>query len=98
MRVQSVDILGKKYHLQLDLKSSELEKISKDINKRLKLLLLEYTDFDKIDIMVFYLVELHEKMYYMDKQLQKEKERLDRISKKILSIENKIKNEIENLT
>ena len=97
MKIQSIDIFGKKYQVQLGLKNSELTEINTDINTRLKTLMVEYSNLDKIDILIFYIIELHEKLYFMKRQLAKQEEKLRKISEKLVSVEKKIKNEIENL-
>ncbi|MCK9266251.1 cell division protein ZapA [bacterium] len=97
MKIESVEILGKKLQLQLGLKTSELQEVNRKINKRLKSLMVEYPNLDKIDILSFYIVELHEEMYNIKTKLAKEEKRFVKISGKLLSIENRIKKEIEKL-
>jgi len=97
VKTQIVDILGKKYQMQLSFKNHELEEINRDINRRLQMLMLEYPNLDKVDILAFHVIELNEKIYSMKKQIASEEERLVKIAKRLISIEEKIKIEIEKL-
>lgn len=97
MKIQSVDVLGKKYQIQSDFKSDEIEEIIRDINRRLKALAMDYPNLDKIDVLILYVIELNEKIYLMEKDEKRESERFAKISRKLSSIEEKIKNELEKL-
>ncbi len=83
--------------MQLSFKNHELEEINRDINRRLQMLMLEYPNLDKVDILAFHVIELNEKIYSMKKQIASEEERLVKIAKRLISIEEKIKIEIEKL-
>lgn len=97
MKIQSIDILGKKYRIQSDFKNEEIDGIRRDINSRLKMLIMEYPNLDRIDILILYIIELQEKINLMEKKRNKENEKLAKISQKLYSIEKKIKNEIEKI-
>ena len=56
MKIQGIDIFGKKYQVQLGLKNSELTEINTDINTRLKTLMVENSNLVKIDKLIFYII------------------------------------------
>ncbi|MCX8082068.1 MAG: cell division protein ZapA [bacterium] len=95
--MEKLEILGKKYKIQSDIASEEIIKMHSEIVKRLKDLSSEYPTLDKIDILVLYVIELKKEIIDKEKQIQKGKNKLESISKKISLIEEKIKENIKNL-
>jgi len=97
VEVEILDIFGKKYQIQSGLTSEEIERINRDIIRRMKTLAMEYPALDRIDTLILYIIELNEKIVGMEKKTKKEKENLERIRSKIDFLETKIKEEIKNL-
>ncbi|MCM8767904.1 MAG: cell division protein ZapA [Candidatus Omnitrophica bacterium] len=93
-----INILGKNYTIHSSLPSSEINRIAKEINEKYKIFEIEYKTFDKVDILIFYLLELYEIIHNLRKSLSKEEEIKNKIKNKIEEIEKDIFLILENLT
>ncbi|MCM8785255.1 MAG: cell division protein ZapA [Candidatus Omnitrophica bacterium] len=93
-----INILGKNYTIRSSLPFSEINKIVKEINEKYKNFEIEYKTFDKVDILIFYLLELYETIYNLKKSLLREDEIKDKIKNKIEEIEKDVILVLKNLT
>ncbi|MFN4227762.1 MAG: cell division protein ZapA [Candidatus Ratteibacteria bacterium] len=93
-----INILGKNYTIHSSLPYSEINKIAKEINEKYKNFEAEYKTFDKVDILIFYLLELYETINNLKKSLLKEEEIKNKIKKKITEIENYLFLALKDLT
>ncbi|MDD3726124.1 MAG: cell division protein ZapA [Candidatus Ratteibacteria bacterium] len=93
--MEKLEIFGKKYQIQSGLSSEEIIRINKEIENRLKVLSMEYSTLDNIDILVLYVVELHEKIMELEKKVKKEFEKLESIKTKIFRIEENIREKVK---
>lgn len=93
-----INILGKNYTIRSSLPSSEINMITKEINEKYKNFEIEYKTFDKVDILIFYIVELYEIIYYLKKELSKKEEFKNKIKKKLAEIEKDVILTLKNLT
>ncbi|MGI6595174.1 MAG: cell division protein ZapA [Elusimicrobia bacterium] len=93
--MEKLEILGKRYQIQSGLSLTDVGRMHKDIERRLKFFSSEYPNLDKIDILVLYVIELNEKIIDMENKLKKETDRLSKIRIKILSLEEKVKGKIK---
>lgn len=92
--MEKLEIFGKKYPIQSGLSSEEISRINKEMEKRLKFLSHEYSKLDNMDILILYVVELHEKIIELEKKLKKESEKMENIKTKISHLEEKIREKI----
>lgn len=92
-----VNILGKTYSIQSILPPSEIEKIVKEINEKYRHLENIYRTFDKVDILIIYLIELYETIYNLKKELNSKEEFKNRIKNRIEKLEKELESAIENL-
>ncbi len=95
--MQTLDIFGKKYQIQTGLSSEDVERMNLEIVGRIKTLAAEYPALDRIDILILYIVELNEKIDSLGKRLKKEGEKFDEVKNKILFLEKKLVEELNNL-
>ncbi|MBN1445931.1 MAG: cell division protein ZapA [Candidatus Omnitrophica bacterium] len=93
--MEILDIFGKKYRVQSGLNSDEISRINREIVKRLRTLALEYPSLDRMDALVLYIVELNEKITDMEKKVSREKDKLERVKKRIIALEGKIREVIK---
>lgn len=93
--MEKLEIFGKKYQIQSGLSSEEIIRINKEIENRLKVLSMEYSTLDNIDILVLYVVELHEKIMELEKKVKKEFEKLESIKTKIFRLEENIREKVK---
>ena len=98
MKAFTFNILGRKYPVESHLESKETEKINEIIMQNVAKLEIQYPNADKIDILVFYLIELCEKLVNLEKILQQKKETQSVLSHKIKKIQQQVNKEIEKLT
>ncbi|MCD6408382.1 cell division protein ZapA [bacterium] len=98
MKFQTFSIFGKKYKIQSNLSEDQIKKIIEEIDKRITSLQREYPSSDKIDLLFFYVLELHELLIKMEKEQEKLRIQIKRAKSRIENLENEIKKEIENLT
>ena len=98
MKFQTFSIFGKKYRIQSNLSEDQIKKIIEEIDKRITSLQKEYPSSDKIDLLFFYVLELHELLLKMEKEQEKLKTQIKKAKLRIENLENEIKKEIENLT
>jgi len=89
-----VNILGRTYSISTSMPFNEINRIAKEINEKYKNLENNYKSFDKVDILVIYLIELYETIYNLKKELSKKDEFKNKIKEEI----EKIEKELENLT
>ncbi|MCM8805085.1 MAG: cell division protein ZapA [Candidatus Omnitrophica bacterium] len=88
--MHKVNILGKTYSIYSSLPSEEISKIVKEINEKCRRLENEYNRFDKVDILIIYLIELYEMIYNLKKDLVKKELDRKNIKSKIEEIEKEI--------
>jgi len=93
-----INILGKTYSIQSSLSFSDINKIAKEINEKYKILENEYRTFDKVDILILYIIELYEMIYTFKKGIIEKEEYKNKIVKKVEEIEKDIETTLENLT
>ena len=98
MKAFTFNILGRKYPVESHLESKETEKINEIITQDVAKLEIRYPNADRIDILVFYLIELCEKLVNLEKILQQKKETQSVLSHKIKKIQQQVNKEIEKLT
>ena len=98
MKFQTFSIFGKKYRIQSNLSEDQIRKIIEEIDKRITSLQKEYPSSDKIDLLFFYVLELHEVLMKMEKEQEKLKTQIKKAKSRIEHLESEIKKEIENLT
>ena len=98
MKAFTFNILGRKYPVESHLEPKETEKINERITQDVAKLEIQYPNADRIDILVFYLIELCEKLVNLEKVLQQKKETQDVLSHKIKKIRQQVNKEIEKLT
>jgi len=98
VKFQTFSIFGKKYKIQSNLSEDQIKKIIEEIDKRITSLQREYPSSDKIDLLFFYVLELHELLIKMEKEQEKLRIQIKRAKSRIENLENEIKKEIENLT
>jgi len=93
-----VNILGRTYSIASSIPFSEINKIAKEINEKYRNFENIYKTFDKVDILVIYLMELYEIIYNLKKELSKKDEFKNKIKEEIEKIERDLESTIENLT
>ncbi|MCS7179956.1 MAG: cell division protein ZapA [bacterium] len=93
-----VNILGKTYTLHSSLPYEELTKVIKEINDRFNKIQSEYKTLDKVDVLVFYLIELYENIYLLKKECSYMEKNKEKIKNKIDEIEKEITITLKNLT
>jgi predicted DNA-binding transcriptional regulator len=93
-----VNILGRIYSISSSIPFNEVERIAKEINEKYKNFESIYKHFDKVDILVIYLIELYETIYNLKKELAKKDEFKSKIKGEIEKIEKELELGIENLT
>jgi|YelNatPaOPRAMG01_1025707.scaffolds.fasta_scaffold260215_1 cell division protein ZapA (FtsZ GTPase activity inhibitor) len=96
--MHEINVLGKKYKIKSSLSPVEINKIAKEINEKYKILEKEYPTFDKLDILIFYLIELYEVVYNLKKKLSREEEIKNRIKNKLTDLEKDVVLTLQNLT
>jgi len=77
-----INILGKTYSIQSFLPISEIHRIAKEINEKYESLENEYKSFDKVDILIFYIIELYETIYNFKKTLLEKESYKNKVIKK----------------
>jgi cell division protein ZapA (FtsZ GTPase activity inhibitor) len=93
-----VNILGRTYSISSSIPFSEVNKIAKEINEKYKNLENIYKAFDKVDILVIYLIELYETIYNLKRELFKKEEFKNKIKEEVEKIEKDLEFAIESLT
>lgn len=88
--MHKVNILGKTYLISSSLPSEEIGKIIKEINEKCKSLEYQYEKFDRVDILIIYLIELYEIIYNLKKELMKKEWDKKIIRNKVEEIEKEI--------
>lgn len=98
MKTFIFNVLGRKYQVESLLEQKETVKINEKISQDIINLEIRYPNADRIDILIFYLIELREKIVNLEKFLQSKDETLNILSHKIKKVEQQISLEIEKLT
>lgn len=93
-----INVLGKTYTVHSSLTFTELNKIVSEINEKYKTFQNEYRTFDKVDILIFYIIELYELIYSLKKEILLKERYKDKVLKKIEEVEKEINIVLENLT
>ncbi|MCM8772152.1 MAG: cell division protein ZapA [Candidatus Omnitrophica bacterium] len=93
-----VNILGKTYTIQTSLSSLEIDEIVKEINEKYKFLEKEYKAFDKVDLLVFYIIDLYERIYKLKKEIEMKEKNKSKVVRKIEEVERDIERLLKNLT
>jgi len=93
-----VNILGRTYSISSSMPFNEVNKIAKEINEKYKNLENIYKSFDKVDILVIYLIELYEAIYNLKRELFKKEEFKNKIKEEVEKIEKDLEFAIESLT
>ncbi|MCM8818268.1 MAG: cell division protein ZapA [Candidatus Omnitrophica bacterium] len=92
-----INILGKTYSIHSSLPLPELNKVVKEINEKYKTFQNEYKFFDKVDILIFYIIELYELIYNLKKELSLKEEYKTTVIKKIEDVEKELNVMLEKL-
>jgi len=98
MKTFIFNILGRKYQVESLLEQKEIGKINEKITQDIIKLEIRYPNADRIDILIFYLIELWEKIVNLEKNLQQKKETQNVLNYKIKKIRQQVDKEIEKLT
>jgi cell division protein ZapA (FtsZ GTPase activity inhibitor) len=96
VKVQNLNILGKKYRIQTNFNEKEAAQINEEINSRLKLLESENPTLDRIDLFLLYIIEMHEKIFELDRKFARENEKIKKAERKLIKLEEDIKKQLEN--
>ncbi len=98
MKTQTLNILGRRYNVQTNLDSEDIEKIATDLERRVKILDIEYPSLDRLDIFVLCIIEAYEARILMEKRQKKDSAVLDKAFQKVSLLEEKVEKELNNLT
>ncbi|MGC8977539.1 MAG: cell division protein ZapA [Candidatus Ratteibacteria bacterium] len=85
-----INIFGKTYFIYSTLPSNEINKIVREINEKYRQLEQQYKTFDKVDILIVFLIELYEVIYNLKKEIAKNHQDRKVIKEKIEEIEKEI--------